>query len=455
LNFNPDIFVDISTDVVIKALMTYKEKQRFSIEGELLATVLNDIGRDKTRRFKLSNYFEKCEGRLITDFPRCNWDTEGEIKKIYWGDNQFYYAITFPLMEKWGYNEDRWGNRYDRFEKKPRFDELKEAVKMLPGRKWNAEKEHWGVPSNYENQVLEFAEKYRFCLEFEGKKYEYNTHLARFHREKEPPLGISFCEGRLANKPDSLFKNEFWWCRGEKCFNKCETIHTTEEWEKYTLLDFCEILCFNTDETNRMGDFIPKGHYYQFICLINRFNRLLEKIYCFDCKHILYPVDTSHFAAYAVVRFHCINENCSNNDDIYLNHCLNGKCNNIIDSRVSKKCDNGLFICDNEECGCCCSHDMLSRRLTNLEATGGYIHDNLQKCVKEKLGHLERGEHFCYKCGAKMKETSNEIFQCPNCNVKYNTTKNNFKRPHIHLRQTVTANNNDSYRSNDDCDFSY
>ena len=182
-----------------------------------------------------------------------------------------------------------------------------------------------------------------------------------------------------------------------------------------------------------MGDYIPKGHYYQFMALINRFNRLLKKLYCQDCNHILYPSDfgTSHFAAHTIVRFQCRNESCSNNDEIYLNHCLNGKCNCIIDSRVSKRCDNGLFICDT--CGSCCSHNMLERRLSNLKLTGGYIHDNLVKCVNEKLGHLERGEYFCYKCKSEMKEISNDIFQCSSCNVRYDTRIYNLKRPHKYI----------------------
>jgi hypothetical protein len=65
-----------------------------------------------------------------------------------------------------------------------------------------------------------------------------------------------------------MFKKEFWWCGGQPCFSKCETIHKTDEWEKYTLLDFCEILGLNTDETNKMGDYISK--------------RSLLSIYCFN-----------------------------------------------------------------------------------------------------------------------------------------------------------------------------
>lgn len=431
LEFNPDIPVDISTDVVIKALLSYQQNKRFFVENELLTVILNDLQLDKTRRFRLSSYFEDCKGRQTANF---NWSRNGKIRKIKNGDNKFYYAITFE---------------YD--------PNLVEAIKSLPGRKWNNETKVWSVPSQYETEVLNFAKAQRFFLDFEGSNYANNIHLADFKRE-QIPNGISFCEGRLANKPHEIFKKEFWWCGGKPCFSKCETIHKTEEWEKYTLLDFCEILGLNTDETNKMGDYIPKGHYYQFISLINRFNRLLEKLYCQDCNHILYPSDfgTNNFAAHTVVRFQCRNDDCSNNDEIYLNHCLNGQCNCIIDSRVSKRCDNGLFICDN--CGSCCSHNMLERRLSNLKLTGGYIHDNLVRCVNEKLGHLERAEYFCYKCKSEMAEISNEIFQCSNCNVKYDTTKYKFERPHIHLRKkkTTTENNgNDNESDEDDFDFPF
>lgn len=446
LEFNPDISVDISTDVVIKALLSYHQNKRFFIESELLTVILNDLKLDKTRRFRLSNYFENCLGRQTGKF---DWSREGEIRKVKFGNYKFYYAISFSTGEtKWVNN--RWGS-IEVYSPNPNFENLKEAVKKIPGVKWNPNEKHWGVPSQYETEVLNFAKEQRFFLDFEGSNYANNIHLADFKRE-DIPNGISFCEGRLATKPHEMFKKDFWWCGGQPCFSKCETIHKSDEWEKYTLLDFCEILGLNTDETNKMGDYVSKGYYYQFIALINRFNRLLDKLYCQDCSHILYPSDfgTSHFAAHAVVRFQCRNESCSNNDEIYLNHCLNGQCNCIIDSRVSKRCDNGLFICDN--CGSCCSHNMLERRLSNLKLNGGYIHDNLVKCVNEKSGHLERAEYFCYKCKSEMTEISNDIFQCSNCNVKYDTTKYKFKRPHIHLRKAraTTGRNGSSEESNNE-----
>jgi len=435
LKYNPEISVDISTDIVIKALLSFHQKQRYLVESELLTIILKNLKFDKTRRFQFTNYFEKCLGRLTAEY---NWNTNGKISKVKFGD-KFYFAISFE------YNAN-----------------LVDAVKSLPGKKWNNETKVWGVPSQYETEVLNFAKEYRFFLDFEGSKYTNNIHLAEFKRTIKQgnlevpniPKGISLCEGRLANKPHKNFNIEFWWCGGEPCFSKCETIHNTAEWELYTLLDFCEILGLNLDETNKMGDYIPKGHYYQFIALINRFNRLLKKLYCQDCNHILYPSDfgTSHFAAHTIVRFQCRNEACSNNDEIYLNHCLNGKCNCIIDSRVSKRCDNGLYICDT--CGSCCSHNMLERRLSNLKLTGGYIHDNLVKCVNEKLGHLERGEYFCYRCKSEMTEINNDIFQCSNCNVRYDTRIYNFKRPHKYLNtMKKTDDKNESSKENNDFNF--
>lgn len=416
LKLNTAMSVDISTDVVIKALISFSVNQRFILENELFQTVLNDLLIDKTRRFKLSNYFEDCLGRLAPEF---NWKRNGVVTKVRFNDHSFYFEIKF------GYDPD-----------------LVNAVKSIPRRIWDNEFKVWRVPSESENEVLHFARANRFFLNFDGNNYTDNIHLAEFKRtinenntiKPNIPSGIMFCEGRKANKQHEMFKKDFWWCAGQPCFDKCETLHTSDDWESYTLLDFCEILGYNTDETNRVGDFIEKGKYYQFIALINRFNRLLDKLYCEDCGHILYPSDfgTGHFAAHTIVRFQCRNHKCNNNNEIYLNHCLNGQCNNIIDSRVSKKCDNGLFICD--KCGSCCSHKMFENRLSNLELTGGHIHQSLLRCLNEKLGHLERAFYFCHKCGLEMSEISVDIYKCLSCNVKYDTTKYKFKRPHKGLK---------------------
>lgn len=413
LKFNPTIPLDISTDIVIKAILNYKRKGKFLVESELLEIVLHDLFDDKKRKFKIGNYFEKCEGRLTAEF---DWSRNGEISKVSFGENKFYFRIEFE---------------YD--------PSLVEKVKKIPGRKYNSEGRHWGVPSKYKDEILQFAKENRFFLNFEGSNYSNNAHLAEFKRA-EVPRGISFCDGRVSNKSHQMFNRKFWWCANQPCFQNCETIHNPNQWEDYTILDFLLILGFTVDETkSNPKDFVPKGEYYKFISLLNRFNRLLEKIYCHECDEILYPVQSSHFAAYTVVRFCCENNKCGEHKKVvYLNHCLNGKCNSIIDSRVSKKCPNGLYIC--ETCGSCCSHSFFQRRKENLETADNFdneqkiwIYNDTKRKYDKKLGHLERANYYCHKDGQKMTEVETDVFEC-NCGNKYDTTSYRIKRPHRNLK---------------------
>ncbi|WP_314003399.1 hypothetical protein [Xanthocytophaga flava] len=427
VSLNPHIGIDVSTDIIIKALKSFQQSQRFLVVGEVLQLVLQTFKHNPGERFQLGHYFEKCQGRENVSF---NWNTFGEIKKVSFGNQQFYFAISIRETTE-VYDQDL--RTYTKIRlSKDLFNRYISEIRSIAGAKWNENEKHWGIPARNQADVFSFARKYGFLLDIEGSKYANNTHLASFYRYAVPN-GVQYCEARLANKPDELFNKPFWWCCGDKCYGKCETKHTVHEWEQYTLFDFCEILELNTDEVNRMGDSIPKGKYYQFIGLINQFNQLLEKLYCQDCNHLLHPIDTSHFASRAVVRFHCVNEKCSNREEIYLNHCLNSKCNSIIDSRVSKKCSNGLFICD--KCGGCCSNEMFERRLSSLTAVGGYIHDQLRRCVQEKLGHWENGAFFCYKCSNAVVEKEADVFYCDSCNVSYNRKKFTVKKTKKEIKE--------------------
>ena len=197
-----------------------------------------------------------------------------------------------------------------------------------------------------------------------------------------------------------------------------------EIWEKYTLLDFMKILSIDSDNPS------IKTEYYKYVAAINRFNRLLDRMYCVECGFLLHPMHEANFAYYRVVRFHCVNTDCIKSDknneenEIYLHHCLNGKCNGIIDSRDSKKCPNGMYICSNEYCGCCCSNEMFKRVLNNLRSTGGYISQKLTLAVDKELGHLERGLHFCYDCGAQMALIAADTYKCITCNIVYELNNN-------------------------------
>lgn len=198
-----------------------------------------------------------------------------------------------------------------------------------------------------------------------------------------------------------------------------------EAWEKYTLLDFLKILSIDSDNPS------IKNEYYKYVGSINRFNRLLSRMYCEECGFILHPLHETNFAYYRVVRFHCENIDCTKSDknieenEVYLHHCLNGKCNGIIDSRVSKKCPNGMYICSNEYCGCCCSNEMFKRVLNNLKSTGGNISQKLTIAVNQELGHLEKNLFFCYICGEQMALIFTDSYKCKTCNIEYELNNNN------------------------------
>ncbi|MCB9352084.1 MAG: cold shock domain-containing protein [Lewinellaceae bacterium] len=401
---HPEIPMDLTTDLVISALHSFKKKGKFLFEDEVFEVLVRNLANDKTRKFKLKDYFERCRGRTTSKINLHK--NNGTIKKIPFGKGRHYFGISFDYDEG-----------------------LVEEVRKLPGRKWNKEEKIWGVPSRYEKEVIAFAREHQFLLDFEGNDYDNNPHLA-VQQQEDVPDGITFCEGRIANKLDRQQKVPFYWCCNQPCFQLCETEHSHEDWKNYSFLDFCRILGFNVDEVNPYGP-SPNGKYYTFIGLINRFNRLLDRLYCTECNHILYPALSSNYAYHRVVRFTCKNESCSLKKIVYLHHCLNGRCNSIIDSRVSGECPHGLVICEN--CLSCCSHKMLSQRLENLRTTGGYIHPELIHQVGHKLGHMERGIHFCYKCEVKMEYLGNEVFKCPSCHIEKDlsaflmTRRQNFK----------------------------
>ncbi len=419
---NPEVPVDVSTDVVIKALRSLKDSGKFLIESELLSFVLEDLRFTVDKNIRLKDYFEPCKGRTRKNF---DWNSvQGSITKVK-GENQDFFLINFP------YNES-----------------LVSKVRNLPGRRWDGIERNWLVPATNEYEIRNFAKENNFRLNIGGISYQDNAHLAKLVLGNIP-LGIRFCEGREAKDVDSITGEKFYWCKNEACHKLCEAVHTEHQWEQYTLLDFCEILALNTDDTNSVRDVIPYSKYYQFVGLINRFNRLLEKLFCHECDHILFPAEQSNFAAHAVVRFCCENQTCSQKSQVvYLNNCLNGKCNCIIDSRESKKCPNGLYICSN--CGGCCSHVMLEKRLNSLQTTGGFIHSNLRYAVEKYLGHSERAQYFCHKCAEPMDEISEDVFRCSSCNVVYDTTPYKLPRNHKNIGSVSNGRNNLDISAEDD-----
>lgn len=212
----------------------------------------------------------------------------------------------------------------------------------------------------------------------------------KYKTEKNHP----FCDGRKA--PILSKENlEFWWCANKQCFKPSRQLHSSKDWEKYSLLDFLTILKIDFKESDLEI----------YIGLINKTNRFLKHLKCRECDHILYPKGETKFAFDRINFFTCGNENCSEKgNEIYLSHCLNYNCRREIDSRDCVKCKPGLggmescgwFICN--YCNSCCS----SKQLNNRKE----IHEKMlhieYKCHLE--GHRDLGILPCNKCGDPMEK---------------------------------------------------
>ena len=193
--FHPDILLDITVDVVIEAIKSFKTQGKFLFDSDLIKIVIKDVSLNLKHKFEIGGLFEKCKGRYEAKF---NWQHNGEISKL---DNG--WQISFE---------------YD--------SGLVDEVKKLPHRSYNTQNKNWFVPLNEEKAVYNFAKQFRFLIhKSDGNNYSNNTHLAEWKRTKIPN-GIKYCEGRLANNDDQLFKCQFWWCCNEKCFKNCEADHT-------------------------------------------------------------------------------------------------------------------------------------------------------------------------------------------------------------------------------------
>jgi hypothetical protein len=228
--------------------------------------------------------------------------------------------------------------------------------------------------------------------EIEGK-----LHKIRYERDKYD-IPKEICDGRKAinklhNVPALSDEGlEYWWCANVGCYKPSRNLHTSDEWENYSLLDFLTILKIPFNEID----------YEIYLSVINKANQFIKHLYCKECKCILHPRGQSNYAFWGVTWFKCKTETCSQKSkEIYLSHCLNGYCESVIDSRESKKCKPkgydsescGWFICN--ECNACCSSEKLNNRKK--------VYDFQRKDYKcHEDGHRDLGIISCNKCGDTM-----------------------------------------------------
>ena len=401
---HPLIPIDISTEIIIKALSNLLRNGEFSTDKDVLDILINS-GKYKTR-FKIEGYFDCCNGRIIYEWSGHKTCT-GYIEK----GNQPYYEVC--ILTRVEHTEYRRGYGYvERYVHNSSFNEILNAIKNIPGRKWDPNNSCWKIPLHEKDALFEIATKYG--LKISGGN---NYHMNKYESKNDGmPSRVNFCEGRPALKIDDKVKEEFLWCRNGQCFRSCVEMHDSQNWENYTLLDFCRILGLDTDSLDSDGRRVKYGKYLSFASIINRANSILEHLYCRECDEMLVPAETSNYHAFIVTKFHCNNPDCKAHKElIYISKCFNWKCNGIIDSRDSKACPNGWCICP--ECGSCCSDRIFEQRNNHRETVGIGRSQGIASMIGK--GHLEKREFYCSDCGCKTNEMDDRVFECPKCGKQY------------------------------------
>lgn len=361
----------------------------------------------------IRKFIDECHGRVQTEWPEysSNFRTtyyNGLMKVETAG---IKLIIPSKMVDDQGHLQ-QYNNKY--------FNIISKVISLNFSQN-EVRKETISTGIVYYFQKSEIKSVIGLCRDF--KIYWKNSHIRFIINENSDDY---FCECRLANDLSRGEALPFYWCDNKPCFRNIIRFHTPEEWEQYTLLDFMRILHIPVDYTSKVNGVTKFGFYIFFNTYLKGFAKFYEHLKCRECGELLHPKDLSNFATMSVTEFSCQNPNCSEKDNIvYLNHCFNRpKCTAIIDSRDSKKCPNGRYICP--ECGGCCSTKNEQNRLSNLQMTGGYIPQHLSVFIERRLGHWEKDERYCYKCGKIMSQTS-DGFICDECDVKYNYSSRNDK----------------------------
>ncbi|MDR0954725.1 MAG: hypothetical protein LBM20_05015 [Rikenellaceae bacterium] len=224
------------------------------------------------------------------------------------------------------------------------------------------------------------------------------------------------CNGRMSQKRDKEVNRYFLWCYGKRCYRN--TIKRRTEFKEYKFIDICSAFNLTVTKEAECG-LVANDEYSKFLDTIGKISRISANIYCESCGSILFPVKRSdkEYVNYYNL-FSCPNKNCNQHEiKIYLSHCHTSNCRGVIDSRHHKKCPNGMHICP--ECFGCCSEKFYQNQKRLMGTSGIPTPVSLSRAIENRLGHNDKGEFFCHKCGVELIDN-----KCVNCGIEHK----NFKR---------------------------
>lgn len=225
----------------------------------------------------------------------------------------------------------------------------------------------------------------------------------------------SFCAPKLSEVHSIAIDLPYFWCRGLECFQNClneQTVENCSSWKKYSLYHMIEILGLPKLKKTEAG-FEPDETVKEFIPIANRAITKFNRLRCKACGHLLFTDKNSGFNRYNY--YLCINPSCSEyNHPIYLNYCFKCK-KGLIDSRDSKQCPNGWYICP--ECHSCCDDAQYERLAQRYILQKRFVPQRIEN--KRGQGHNDKGIYFCHKCGEQLIYEEDKL-KCKKCDYSIN-----------------------------------
>lgn len=394
------------------AYLKCREKDPSStLDNRIMLKLLNDRD-DHAEWIGIRQLVTECYGRWIPvelADNSSNWKRNKYINGIIYKEQDKRLKVFVPnrMIDQYNSLTD-YNNKY--------FNQIRELINITyTNGEYQIERTPQGdsyyFDEKYELELFAIARSFNLAYKSLGNYLDF---------EKKEDEADVFCECRLSNKVDNSFGLSFYWCGNKPCFRTPIRYMLDAEWERYTILDFMRILQIPTDYCNKLGKTTKFGHYIILSSYLKYFRKFYEHLKCRECGNLMKPTSgITNFTTHAVNQFSCINKQCKScGKVVYLNHCFNKqKCNATIDSRDSKTCPNNQYICP--ECGACCSTENFRLRINHLEMTGGIVSNGIKYFVQHNLGHWEKMEFFCYKCGKPMEKQSEGYYICKECDTKY------------------------------------
>ena len=225
-----------------------------------------------------------------------------------------------------------------------------------------------------------------------------------------------YCAPTLSEANNPAIDLPFFWCRGKECFHNNladQTLAEQNDWHHYSLYHMVEIIGFPKLHMTP-GGYEPDNVVRGFIAITNKVMQKFKRLKCRGCGHLLFTDKSSGFNRHNY--YSCINPNCPEvRIPVYLNYCYKCK-KGLIDSRDTKRCPNGWYICPT--CLACCDDEQYERQAQRYRIINSPVPERIARMLGH--GHNDKGEYFCPDCGGPIEIVMYERYGekrrgCPRC----------------------------------------